>query len=193
MAVLILGLACGQACAAHRGATTPRVPVAKAMGSTVEQHDRALSAALLALRLSPSSERHRAVANEYRRLRIDDAAFDHLTAATRLDPQDAAAYDQRARIWRDWGAPQWGLADASRAVFHAPTSPAAHNTRGTLLAAVGQIEAARRDFRAALTLDSGAAFAAANLCHLDALEQGVPVGGPCQLLGAPDLPKAASK
>ncbi len=143
------------------------MPPVRSMGSTIESQDPALSEALVQLQLVPSAAHHRTVAAEYRRLRIDDAAFDHLTAATRLEPDDAAAYDERARIWRDWGFPNLGMGDAARAVFYAPKSAAAHNTRGTLLIATGHLEAARRDFERALTIDPGAAFAAANLCWLE--------------------------
>ena len=141
----------------------------KALGSTVESSDPALARALTRLALLPSADAHHAVAREYRRLRIDDAAFDHLTAATKLAPADATAYDELARIWRDWGFPHMGLADSARAVFYAPRSAVARNTRGTLLAALGQREDARREFEAALALDPGAGFAAENLCRLDRL------------------------
>lgn len=140
--------------------------VQKSMGATVEAQDPALAAALLLVALVPTPEHHRAVADEYRRLRILDAAFDHLSAATRLNPRDAAAYDARARIWRDWGFPEFGMADSARAVFYAPHSAAALNTRGTLLAAVGLREQALRAFEAALTLDPNASFARVNLCRL---------------------------
>jgi tetratricopeptide (TPR) repeat protein len=136
------------------------------MGATVESQDKALAAALLRLVLIPTPDSHRAVAVEYRRLRILDAAFDHLTAATRLDPRDAAAYDARARIWRDWGAPELGMGDSTRAVFYAPGSAAAHNTRGTLLMAAGLREDAVREFEAALAIDPDAAYARTNLCRL---------------------------
>jgi hypothetical protein len=53
----------------------------------------------------PTSAHHRAVAAS-----IDACtfwtAFDHLSAATRLNPWDAAA-PTPARIWRDWGFPDW--------------------------------------------------------------------------------------
>jgi tetratricopeptide (TPR) repeat protein len=153
----------------HAARAARERPVQKALGATVESQNPTLSAALLTLRLRPSAASHRDVATEYRRLRIDDAAFDHLTAATRLDPEDAAAYDELARIWRDWGFPQMGMADAARAVFFAPTSAATHNTRGTLLARLGQMAAARRDFETALSLDPSAEYAAANLRYLDRL------------------------
>ena len=137
-----------------------------ALGGTIESQDPALAAALLRLALMPTPAHHRAVADEYRRLQVLDAAFDHLSAATRLNPQDAAAYDARARIWRDWGYPQLGMADSARAVFYAPRSAAAHNTRGTLLAAAGLKEDALREFEAALALDPEAAFAQINKCRL---------------------------
>ena len=118
------------------------------------------------LALLRTAEHHRAVADEYRRLKILDAAFDHLSAATRIDPRDAAAYDARARIWRDWGVPELGLADSARAVYYAPRSAEAHNTRGTLLAAAGMRTEAAREFEAALRIDPGATFARTNLCLL---------------------------
>ena len=170
LAIGLLAVTCVPGCALREPAraAAPEVrPVAKSLGASVESHDQALAAALLALRLAPSAAAHRQVAAEYRRLKIDDTAFDHLTAATRLDPADAAAYDGLARIWRDWGFPDRGLADANRAVFHAPGSAAAHNTRGTLLAALGQDAEARRDFAAALALDPTAGYADANLRRLD--------------------------
>jgi tetratricopeptide (TPR) repeat protein len=166
----LLIAACAPGCVANN--PRPRLDrdlqLHRTFGVTVETHDKALADALVGLRLAPSPERHRAVAAEYRRLQIDDAAFDHLSAATRLNPTDAAAYDERARIWRDWGFPHLGMADATRAVYFAPKSAAAHNTRGTLLAALGQFDLAREDFLTALRLDQQAAFAARNLCLLEA-------------------------
>jgi Flp pilus assembly protein TadD len=178
----LVAVACAQGCAGRAGTAAPSAQAirpAKSIGTTIESQDRALSAALLALNVAPSAARHRAVAKEYRRLHIDDAAFDHLTAATRLDPADAAAYDELARIWRDWGFPHMGLADSARAVYHAPDSAAARNTRGTLLAAIGDVDAARREFQQALSLDSNASFAAANLCRLEHASQPEQVSPSC--------------
>jgi Flp pilus assembly protein TadD len=58
------------------------------------------------------------------------------------------------------------MADSARAVFFAPQSAAAYNTRGTLLAAVGLDADARREFEKALAIDPNAAFARANLCRV---------------------------
>lgn len=133
----------------------------------LETQDPALAAGLRAVARLPTPAHHGAVAAEYRRLGVLDAAFDHLTEAIRLDPRDAAAFDARARIWRDWGFPQLGMGDAVRAVHHAPESAAAHNTWGTLLAAMGLRGDARRQFDTALTLDPRASYALVNLCYLD--------------------------
>jgi tetratricopeptide (TPR) repeat protein len=166
--IVALALTCASACSGHARPQLPVQPAnrAQTLGATIESKDAGLAAALLQLALVRTAEHHRAVADEYRRLKILDAAFDHLSAATRLDPRDAAAYDARARIWRDWGVPQLGLADSARAVFYAPRSAAARNTRGTLLAAAGMTIEATREFEAALEIDPGASFARTNLCQL---------------------------
>jgi tetratricopeptide (TPR) repeat protein len=124
-----------------------------------------LSGALLALAIHPTSDQHRRVALEYRRLNILDRAYAHLDEAIHLDPEDAAAFDARARIWRDWGLSSAGLADANRAVRLAPQSAAAANTLGTLLQALGDVNEARRSYERALKLDPTAAFAMNNLCY----------------------------
>ncbi len=152
----------------------------QAIGATVEAQDPALAAALLKLRLAPSAAQHRAVATEYQRVGILDAAFDQLTAATRINPRDATAYDARARIWRQWGYPLMGVADANRAIFYAPKSAAAYNTLGTLLGAAGRFEAARRAFERAVALDPAASFARDNLSRLDRLTQARAVNLPGQ-------------
>jgi tetratricopeptide (TPR) repeat protein len=173
VAIGLLALVCAQgAAAAQRHKTPPAQKHAQVMSSTIENTDKRLAAALLKLKLLPSAAQHRAAADEYLRLGILDAAYDHLSAAIRLDPQDAAAYDARARIWRMWGAPRLGMGDAVRAVYFAPHSAAAHNTLGTLLAANGQPDAARREFRAALSLDPSASYARENLDRLDGVVAG---------------------
>lgn len=167
-AVGLLALVCVQGCsAARRPSLAPAHKQSQVMGNTIESRDPRLAAALLKLTLLPSAAQHRAAADEYRRLGILDVSYDHLTAAIRLDPQDAAAYDARARLWRQWRAPGLGMGDAVRAVYFAPHSAAARNTLGTLLAATDQPDHARKAFLAALVLDPTASYARENLDRLD--------------------------
>lgn len=137
---------------------------------TVEASDPEMTAALLGVSARPTAANHRAVAAQYVRLGILDQAHEHLAAAVALDPKDAAAWDGLARIWRDWGFPHLALSDAYRAVYHAPDSPAVHNTLGTVLQALGRRTAARAQFEQALALDVTAAYALNNLCHAWRLE-----------------------
>lgn len=135
-------------------------------GDTVEHRDKALASALQRLKSRENAANHLGVAAEYRRLRILDQAFDHATLALERDDRLAAAYEQRAQIWRQWGFPQLGLTDAYKALFMAPQSPSAHNTLGTLLQSVGELDAARRQYLRVLDLDPDAAYAWSNLCYL---------------------------
>ncbi len=140
------------------------------LAATLEGQDPDLKAALLELRVHPGAAQHLRVAERYRRLKILDAAHDHFEHARQLDPTDAAAYEGLARIWRDWGFPNLGLGDASRAVYYAPSSATAQNTLGTVLAAMGRGADARRAYERALVLDPRAAYVLNNLCYLSFLE-----------------------
>src|SRR6185503_18945938 len=104
--VCLLGLL-GSACAsaglpiARQRAGAPPSPRPSVTAMTLEASDPALSAALVKLALSPTAESHRQVALEYRRLGVLDQAHAYFTKAVTLDPNDAAALDALARIWRD--------------------------------------------------------------------------------------------
>jgi Flp pilus assembly protein TadD len=137
---------------------------------TVETRDATLAAALVRLAIEPTATMHRRVAERYRALGIPDLAYDHFERATQLDRNDAAAYEGLARVWRDWGFPHLGLADAHRAVYYAPTSASARNTLGTILVALRQLSEAREAYEKALELEPGAAYALNNLCYLSFLE-----------------------
>jgi len=153
---------------------TPIVP-------TVETWDPRLAAATLELATQmPTAELHRRVALEYRRLGILDMAHTHFSAAVRLDDQDAAAFDGLARIWRDWGFPHLGLADAYRAVHIAPKSAPAANTLGTLLQAEGRTRDASQWYERAVALDPTAAYAVNNLCYASIMMRDARAVGTCE-------------
>jgi tetratricopeptide (TPR) repeat protein len=142
-------------------------PVDKtAFASTIEGSDQILSAAMLQLRIAPTAELYRRVAERYRELRILDAAYDNYMRARQREPNDPVAYDGLARIWRDWGFPQRALGEATRSVYLGPYWPAAHNTLGTILAALGDYQEARRAYERALALEPDAAYVLNNLCYL---------------------------
>jgi tetratricopeptide (TPR) repeat protein len=131
--------------------------------SSIEDEDAGLREASLALSIAPTAENHLRVARGYARLHILDTAYDHFTAAIRLAPRSAAAYDGRARIWRDWGYTSPALKDVYRAMYFAPRSPEPVNTLGTILLKMGEISAARDAFHKALSLDPRAEYARRNL------------------------------
>jgi tetratricopeptide (TPR) repeat protein len=183
-AVVCLGALVSSACASHRvtpsddfasylarmkaqapDARPPKNPASQ----TVEMSDPLLAAALAVLANSPTPAAHRQVATEYRRLGVLDSAHAHFTEAMKLDPHNAAAYDGRARVWRDFGFPGLGLSDAYRAIHYAPLSAAAANTLGTLFEAMGRLGDARSQYSRALQLDPSATFAMTNLCHIDTM------------------------
>ena len=140
------------------------VPPARDPVPTIERLDAGLAEASAALQAQPTAEHHWRVAEAYRRLHVLDAAYDHFSDALRLDPKAAAAFDGRARVWRDSGFPQAGLADAYRAIAHAPSSAIPYNTLGTLYWSLGDTHAARLAFEQALAHDPAAVYAVRNLC-----------------------------
>ena len=137
------------------------------LGATLESRDARVASAILRLRMDPSARSHHLLAEAYRQAGVTDYAYKHWSLALRLDSCDSRAWEGLARSWRDWGSPELALGDAHRAVYCGPHSASAHNTLGTILAALGQRQQARRAFEFALKLDAGAAFALNNLCYLE--------------------------
>jgi tetratricopeptide (TPR) repeat protein len=133
---------------------------------TAETADPALRASLARLALGPTAATHRAVAAAYRDLKIHDMAYEHLSNAIKLEKRDAAAFDARARLWRDLGLPHVALPDAHRAAYYAPDSPIPHNTLGTVLEALGHVDGARERYRRALEIERSAEYARFNYCRL---------------------------
>jgi tetratricopeptide (TPR) repeat protein len=145
-------------------------PVTVSSLPSVETWDSALAQALAALVLSPTPEQHLRVADEYKRLRIFDMALAHLTAAAASEAARGAAFDALARLWRDAGHPAAAIGHAHRAVAEAPGAPT-YNTLGTILAALGWLDASRDAFARAVSLDPTAAYAWSNLCYTHFLDR----------------------
>ena len=178
---LIIAVAVSVGCAVHRPPATAGgisagpdrtrgVRLDGGFAATVEAQDPVLSAALQELAITASADRHCRVAERYFQLRIFDSAYDHFARARDLSPSDSAAYLGLARVWREWGFANRGLDDATRGVHYAPAQPAAHNTLGTILLALGRLSDARLAFERARALDPDAPYPLNNLCYLSFLE-----------------------
>lgn len=141
-----------------------------ANAQVAEQWSAELAAAIARRSTAPTVENEIALAQTLAALGIADQAHGHFAAAARLSPHESAAWDGMARIWRDWGLPQFGLGDAYRAVAADPQSPAVRNTLGTILEFLGYGRDARMQFARALALDPGAAYAQNNICYSWVLE-----------------------
>ena len=172
-AVLITAIATalsvGLAGCATRLAAVPASRPSPGSGTagTIESTDRRLAATVLAAKMAPSAAAHLAVAREYARLKILDAAHTETARALALAPNFAPAHEMMGRIWRDWGQPRAALPHAYRAIYLAPVSASAQNTLGTILDALGQVDAAREAYQRAFALDPGAGWALSNLCYLE--------------------------
>jgi tetratricopeptide (TPR) repeat protein len=152
---------------AERAALAERAKQPPRKTLLIEQRDPALRSALSLLQQEPSAAAHVAVAVAYHRLAVLDAAFDQFSLAIALEPRNAAAWDGRARLWRDWGFIAPALADVHRARYFAPRRADIVNTLGTILERAGQCDGARRAYRDAVGLDNDAAWARQNLARLD--------------------------
>src|SRR5262249_23735443 len=149
--------------AANRTPGETRPSTGSGFAQTVEQTNPQLAKALALALAEPTSEHYRAVAEIYSRLGIVDDAFKYIPKAMAVDPE-SANFEARARLWRDSGFPEVGLADARMATDLDPQSPTAHNTLGTIFQAIGRNVEARHAYETALTLDPHAAYVLNNLC-----------------------------
>ncbi len=89
-----------------------------------------------------------------------------LEEARRLFPGDARISAELGRRYLEIGDPARALESFGRALALEPANPAAWNNRGAALLALGQREAARQDFEAALERDPCFAPAYENLAKL---------------------------
>jgi len=157
----------GQVERARREALARRAAAAPEQLRSIEGTDVALRNALAALGQLESAAAHVAVAQQYWRLHVYDAVYDHYTDAIRLEPRNVTALDGRARVWRQWHMTEPALSDAHRARYFGPERPDVLNTLGTILEQAGQCGAARDAYASALKLDPSAGWAKDNLVRLE--------------------------
>jgi len=133
---------------------------------SIEGLDPSLRDALASLARRPTPEAHIAVARNYWRVGVFDAAFDHFSHALVLDPKNVDAWDGRARVWRHWRMTGFSLSDVHRAIFYGSKRPEAMNTLGTILEQAGQCVEARSAYANAVKIDPSAAWAKSNFERL---------------------------
>jgi hypothetical protein len=151
--------------AASERESVPVAPIPKVSpGPTLETENPALRVVLEALAVRESVDGHRRAAAEYRQAQVFDGADRHLTRAIAIRPRDAGLFEERARLWRDAGVLDRALSDAHHAAYLAPGLAEAQNTLGTVLYALGRVDAARARFARAAVLEPGAAYVQSNLC-----------------------------
>jgi tetratricopeptide (TPR) repeat protein len=151
---------------AVREAQEKRAAEPRASAPVVEGHDPDLKDALARLETAPSAAAHLRVGHAYYRLGIRDFAMDHYSDALTLDERNVAAFEGRARVWRDWGFVGLALADAHRARFYQPASATVRNTLGTVLELRGLCREALGEYREALRIEPNAAWAQQNVARL---------------------------
>ena len=98
-----------------------------------------------------------------------------LEDAGRLAPEDSVIPSELTRVYLELHRPAEALAQAGRALALSPREPHALSNRGVVLLAMGQTAAARRDFLAALNIDSCLAEARDNLEHSGGIPSEAPV------------------
>jgi Flp pilus assembly protein TadD len=145
---------------------TIRGNISRIVGTSLENSNEALRAAIARVTIAPTIEHHLGASRAYRQQGIMDHALDYLNRSLDVNGPSAIVYDERARLWRDWGYAAQGLADAHRAVYLAPDSPAYRNTLGTVLYRMGQVDDALEQFEQVVHLEPNAWYALANLCYV---------------------------
>ena len=82
-----------------------------------------------------------------------DKALADFNDAIRLDPQNPAAYEQRAEVWKVHHEDDKAIADYSEAIRVDPRDAAAYFGRGVAWQAKGRIDRAIADYDRAIRID----------------------------------------
>jgi tetratricopeptide (TPR) repeat protein len=124
-----------------------------------------------AMRLAPEKIRPRL---HLARAVPPDRAVDLLKKTERIAPQNPDVATELARVYLELGRPAEALGEAGRALALSPRDPRALNNRGTVLLAMKQTAAARRDFINALHIEPCLREARENLDHSGGVPADVP-------------------
>ena len=110
------------------------------------------------------AENHFALALIYHRYRIFDKAYAEYQRAILLDPNNPSYFESMGRLWRDWGAPRFGINDLQKALQLRADSLEAWNSLGTIYDELGDFSQAQQCYLKAMELNPSQGFIHNNLC-----------------------------
>jgi tetratricopeptide (TPR) repeat protein len=110
------------------------------------------------------AENHFALALIYHRYRIFDKAYAEYQRAILLDPKNPSYFEGMGRLWRDWGAPRFGINDLQKALQLRADFLEAWNSLGTIYDELGDFSQAQQCYMRAMELNPYVGFIHNNLC-----------------------------
>jgi tetratricopeptide (TPR) repeat protein len=133
--------------------------------NVLEERDSEMASLLLKIKDNPDkAKNHFALASIYHRYRIFDKAYAEYQSAIVLDPNKPAYFESMGRLWRDWGAPGFGINDLQKALQLSANFLEAWNSLGTIYDELGDFFQAQQCYIRAMELNPHLGFIHNNLC-----------------------------
>ena len=131
----------------------------------LEERNSEVASLLLKIKDDPAkAENHFALASIYHRYRIFDKAYAEYQRAIRLDSSKPSYFESWGRLWRDWGAPRFGINDLQKALQLRANFLEAWNSLGTIYDELGDFLQAQQCYIRATELNPQLGFIHNNLC-----------------------------
>ncbi|PYV43995.1 MAG: hypothetical protein DMG06_08165 [Acidobacteria bacterium] len=130
----------------------------------LEEKNSQLASLLMKIKDEPGkAENHFALASIYHRYRIFDQAYAEYQRAISLDPDNPCYFESMGRLWRDWGAPRFGINDLQKALQLRADFLEAWNSLGTIYDELGDFSQAQQCYIRAMELNPRLGFIHNNL------------------------------
>jgi tetratricopeptide (TPR) repeat protein len=132
----------------------------------LEKENSEFSSLLARTKARPQSgETQFLLAKAYHDFRMYDEAQLHYQKAIQLEPENPVYYEQSGRLWRDRGAPRFGVNSLQKALQLRPDFIEAWNTLGILYDRMGEPKKAQESYFEALELNPKLDYVHTNLCY----------------------------
>jgi tetratricopeptide (TPR) repeat protein len=146
--------------------SSPKSKSSVSNAELLERENPEFSTLLREAKVNPvSGEIRFRLGKAYHDLRMYDEAQVHYQKAIQLEPDNAVYYEHIGRLWRDWGAPDFGVNSLQKALQLKPDFAEAWNTLGTLYDRTGARSKAQESYFKALTLNPNLEYVHSNLCY----------------------------